>query len=80
MRGVREAEHDGGASLVGDEGAEVAARPVDLAQVLGVDHRSRHRREREALEIGEGERSGPRRAKCEDWRGGDDKEGWMITE
>jgi hypothetical protein len=53
---VREAEHDRGASLVGDEGAEVAARPVDLAQVLGVDHGSRHRRRltaAEALEIGE---------------------------
>jgi hypothetical protein len=41
---VREAEHDGGASLVGDEGPELAARPVDLAQVLGVHHRSRHLR------------------------------------
>jgi hypothetical protein len=52
---VREAEHDRGASLVGDEGAEVAARPVNLAQVLGVDHGSRHRRRlsRGALEIGE---------------------------
>ena len=52
---VREAEHDRGASLVGDEGAEVAARPVDLAQVLGVDHGSRHRRRlsRGFLEIGE---------------------------
>ena len=55
MAHVREAEHDRGASLVGDEGAEVAARPVDLAQVFGVDHGSRHRRRlsRGFLEIGE---------------------------
>jgi hypothetical protein len=43
-RCVREAEHDGGASLDGDEGAEFAARPVDLAQVVGVHHRGRHDR------------------------------------
>jgi hypothetical protein len=39
-----EAEHDGSASLDGDEGAEFAARPVDLAQVVGVHHRGRHDR------------------------------------
>lgn len=38
----REAEHDGGAALGGDERAEVAARPLDLSQVLRVHHRSRH--------------------------------------
>ena len=43
---VREAEHDGGATLGGDEGAEGAARPVDLAQVLSIHHRGRHRRRR----------------------------------
>jgi hypothetical protein len=37
-----EAEHDGRASLGGDEGAEVAARPVDLAEVLGVHDRGGH--------------------------------------
>jgi hypothetical protein len=41
---VREAEHDGGAPLDGDEGAEVAARPVDLAQVLRIHHRRCHGR------------------------------------
>ena len=38
----REAEHDGGAVLAGDEGSEVPAGLLDLLEVLGIDNWSCH--------------------------------------
>lgn len=39
---LREAEHDRGAILVGDESAKMATCSVDLFEVVGVYYRQRH--------------------------------------